>query len=476
MKKRILMIDDDISFLTVYSEILKSREFEAETAPTADQGIQMLADSWFDLVILDVVMPDRNGIQVLKQIREEYPFLQVMMLTGEGSISDAVESMEAGAYTYLTKPLEIEQLLASVQRAVEYGGLRRENRNLKERIGSEKDDSALIGKSPVTEEIRRKLQIAAPTGATVLITGESGTGKEIAANLLHQCSDRRDGPFIKVNCAALAESVLESELFGHERGAFTGAAAMKPGRFELAHGGTLFLDEIGEMSLHLQSKLLRVLQSKELERVGGTRTIHVDFRLVAATNKNLTEEIGKGNFREDLYYRLHVIPIHMAPLREKREDIPCLLDFFMKRFCVEMKKPPTVLAPKAIQALSRLPWRGNVRELRNYVERLLVFSNGGLIGEDALPLPDSGMQEPDWQRSSAREWKQPWIMGDGLPPYRSAREEFERQYFTFALNQNGWNISATALQIGMDRKNLQTKIKQLQLKKMKPQPEDGSLR
>jgi len=445
--KTILMIDDDKSFLKVYAEILRGEGYGVETAESGPQALRMLEEDYYDLVISDVVMPEMNGIEVLKKIKAEYPDVLVIMLTGEGSISGAVEAMEEGAYTYLVKPLDIDQLLVNIRRAMEFLELNSENRSLKSKISRMDAGGQLIGCSRFIEDLKRQIQKIAPTYASVLIMGESGTGKEIIADLLHANSQNGKGPFIKVNCAALAESVLESELFGHEKGSFTGAVSAKPGRFELARGGTLFLDEIGELSPKLQSKLLRVLQEKEFERVGGTRTIKVDFRLISATNKDLKAEVENGTFREDLYYRINVVPLYTIPLRERPEDIPLLFEHYLDYFCKEMKKPKLRLDEECMGILKKYQWKGNVRELRNLAERLVVFADGERLSAQMLPEEILGQSD---RRESIDQLS-----------FHKAKQEFEKKYLIRRLEKNNWNISATADEIGLARKNLQLKIKQL---------------
>jgi len=457
--KTILMIDDDKSFLKVYAEILRGEGYGVETAESGPQALRMLEENYYDLVISDVVMPEMNGIEVLKKIKAEYPDVLVIMLTGEGSISGAVEAMEEGAYTYLVKPLDIDQLLMNIRRAMEFLELNSENRSLKSKISRMDAGGQLIGCSRFIEDLKIQIQKIAPTNASVLIMGESGTGKEIIADLLHANSQNSKGPFIKVNCAALAESVLESELFGHEKGSFTGAVSAKPGRFELARGGTLFLDEIGELSPKLQSKLLRVLQEKEFERVGGTRTIKVDFRLISATNKDLKAEVEKGTFREDLYYRINVVPLYTVPLRERPEDIPLLFEHYLDYFCKEMKKPKLRPDEECMDILKKYQWKGNVRELRNLAERLAVFADGEQLSAQMLP------EEIRGQRARSESMDQ---LG-----FHEAKQEFEKKYLIHRLEKNNWNISATADEIGLARKNLQLKIKQLGIVKT---PKDDTKR
>lgn len=449
--KKILMVDDDQSFLKVYSEILRSKGYHAETALNGPQALKRLEEEEYDIVISDVVMLEMNGIEVLKKIKAEYPQVLVIMLTGEGSISGAVEAMEEGAYTYLIKPLEIDQLLMNIKRALEFIELNSENVNLRNRISEMNHSDQLVGNSKANLDLKDRIMKIAPTNSSVLITGESGTGKEIIADLLHANSLNKNGPLIKVNCAALAESVLESEIFGHEKGAFTGAIAAKPGRFEMAKGGTLFLDEIGELSLKLQTKLLRVLQEKEFERVGGTRTLKVDFRLISATNKDLKAEVEKGAFREDLYYRINVVPLYSAPLRDRAEDIPVLLEYYLDYYCREMKKPKVSLSDEALEILAKYQWKGNVRELKNLSERLVVFSEGSLITAEMLP------EEVKGQKNWKKELNQ--------MSFQEAKRIFEREYLVQMLRKNKWNISATADEIKLARKNLQLKMKQLNIAK-----------
>lgn len=449
--KKILMIDDDRSFLKVYAEILRSKGYHADTAPDGLHALKKLGEAYYDIVISDVVMPEMNGIEVLKRIKKEYPDQLVIMLTGEGSISGAVEAMEEGAYTYLIKPLEIDQLLMNIKRALELIELNSENAQLRNRLTEMSHSEQLVGNSKVILDLKDQIRKIAPANSSVLITGESGTGKEIIADLLHANSLNHAGPLIKVNCAALAESVLESEIFGHEKGAFTGAVAAKQGRFEMARGGTLFLDEIGELSPKLQSKLLRVLQEKEFERVGGTRTIKVDFRLISATNKNLKKEVEAGTFREDLYYRINVVPLFSAPLRERTEDIPLLLDYYLDFYCREMKKPKLRFSEEAVDILIKYQWKGNVRELKNFCERLVVFAEVPVI--DAGMLPEEMKGQKSWNEEISQRG------------YQEAKRAFEREYFARMLSKNKWNISATAEEVGIARKNLQLKMKQLDIRK-----------
>lgn len=449
---KILMIDDDVSFLKIYGRILEHNGYGVSTATDGTMALELLSGMNPDIVICDVVMSKMNGIEVLKKIKEKYPDIVVIMLTGEGSVEGAVEAMKQGAYTYMIKPVEIDQLLLNTKKAEEFLILRNENKQLKTQLMDTKAQTEFIGSSPQMQTLIKAIQQVAPTESTALILGESGTGKEIVANLIHFQSKRKDGPFIKVNCSALAENLLESELFGHEKGAFTGAVAAKKGRFEMAQGGTLFLDEIAELSMPLQSKLLRVLQEQEIERVGGTQTIKVDFRLICATNKDLKEEIEKGLFREDLYFRINVVPLHIAPLRERKEDILQITNYYLDYYCNEMGKPPLTLSDEAEACLLRYAWRGNIRELKNMAERIVVFSNGGQIQPSMLPEEIRDVEQGDFASLETLD-------------FRTAKAVFEKKYLETMLAKNQWNITMTAEEIGIARKNLQAKIKQLEIEK-----------
>jgi DNA-binding NtrC family response regulator len=439
---RILIVDDDTSFLKVYSKILKRNGYEVESVDSPLKALELLHKESFSLVITDMVMPKMNGIGLLKEIRKDSQSIDVILLTGEGSIETAVNAMKEGAYTYLTKPVNVEELLIEIEKCLRFRSLHDENQYLKEELLQAQEE--FLGESPAIKEIKKKIAVVAPTDAAILLTGESGTGKELTAELIHRNSGRKDKPLIKVNCAALVESILESELFGHEKGAFTGALYERKGRFELADQGTLFLDEIGDISPNIQTKLLRVLQEKEFERVGGNKTISVDFRLITATNKNLKAEVEKGNFREDLYYRLNVIPIHLPPLRERREDIPCFLSYFLEKFSRKMRKEIRDFTPEAKKVLIEYNWPGNIRELKNIVERLVVFAQGSVIGIEHLP---------EEIKNGFREEK-------NIQTLRDARREFEIAFLQKALARNDGNISRTAEEIGLARKNLQVKIKE----------------
>lgn len=440
----ILLVDDDKDFLEVYSKILELNHYKVITASNGKEAIKIVNNRIISIMITDIIMPEMDGLELLRRVKSQNSMIQVIMLTAEGSVNGAVEAMHLGAFTYLEKPVNIEDLLLKIQRAKEVYDMQRENIRLKERLEEVRENSPLLGESSKIKEIRKKIDIVAFSDTNVLVTGESGTGKEIVANEIHNKSKRSENSFIKVNCAALAESVLESELFGHEKGAFTGAAESKKGRFEMADGGTIMLDEIGELPLGIQAKLLRVLQEKELERVGGNKTIKTDFRLVAVTNRNLAEEIKKGNFREDLYYRINVVPLSIPPLKERKEDIPLLCDFFLQKYCKEMRKKIDPLSKEIMEIFTRYDWPGNVRELKNLLERLVVLTQGNTI--EIKNLPESMKEFSGSVSSDANSWKE-------------AKEQFEEQFIKRALKRNHGNISNTASELGLARKSLYEKIK-----------------
>ncbi len=385
--ENILIVDDEKNYTLILSAVLEEEGFGTLTANSGQKAMEILRDSDVDLVLTDMKMPGMDGIELLENIREKYPELPVIMMTAYGTVEKAVDAMQKGACNYILKPFENESLVVHVRKAVEMYRMVKENRRLKDSMESRYSFGNIIGKSKAMQDVFGMIRKLAPAGATVLIEGENGTGKELVAKSIHYNSPRRDAPFIAVNCAALSESLLESELFGHEKGAFTGAASMKKGRFELADGGTLFLDEIGELSPNLQVKLLRVLQERVFERVGGTRPISVDIRVLAATNKTLKEEVEKKHFREDLYYRLNVLHIVMPPLRNRTEDIRLLTEHFMKKYAPERKSdiPIKGFDQEAERLFYEYPWPGNVRELENIIERVMILCPGDIIRVSDLP-------------------------------------------------------------------------------------------
>jgi two-component system nitrogen regulation response regulator NtrX len=402
-----------------------------------------------DLVLLDIWLPDLDGIEVLRQLKESKPELPVVMMSGHGTIEMAVRSTKLGAYDFIEKPLGMEKTILTVRHALDQNRLSRENDGLRRII---EDKYRIVGTSRAVRDLVRQIDIAAPTNGRVLIYGENGTGKELVARTIHLKSRRFNKAFVEINCAAIPEELIESELFGHEKGSFTGAFFRKQGKFELADGGTLFLDEVADMSLKTQAKVLRALEEQDFTRVGGTKTIHSDVRVIAASNKNLEEEIHAGRFREDLFYRLNVIPFVIPPLRDRSEDIPALVDHFFAVFAGEHGRDPKTLTPEAREKLLAYRWPGNIRELKNLVERTLIMSAGDPITAADIPLPGPG------DTAASR------VEDEALLSLKEARQEFEKRYITEVLARNDGNISRTARVLGMERSNLHRKLKNLSIK------------
>lgn len=385
MAARVLVVDDELNIRTALAKILQKAGYEVSAADSGDQALSLLQEGTFDLVITDLKMVGADGMEVVRAVKQRQPGTEVVLLTAYGTIESAVEAMRIGAYDYLPKPVDPERVVHIAAKAVEHKALREEVRQLREQAAVREAFEHIVGRSLRMREIYERVRQVAPTLATVLISGGSGTGKELVARAIHNRSPRKGGPFVTLNCGALPETLLESELFGYERGAFTGALTTKVGRIEQADGGTLFLDEVGEMSPKTQIDFLRVLQEREFRRLGGNRPITVDVRFIAATNKNLEEVVKAGAFREDLYYRLAVLPIMLPPLRERPEDIPLLSTVFLREFCSQYQRPEKYFSPAALQALREYAWPGNVRELRNLVERLVVTVQDQVIRPSHLP-------------------------------------------------------------------------------------------
>ncbi|MFH1155039.1 MAG: sigma-54 dependent transcriptional regulator [Pseudomonadota bacterium] len=385
--EKILIVDDEKNYPTILGEVLKEEGFSPVTASSSLMALDILKDQCVDLVLTDVKMPGLSGIDLLGIIKETYPDLPVIVMTAHGSVEMAVEAMQKGAYTYILKPFDNDALVAHIEKALSVRRIVQENCMLRDVIHSQYSFGNIIGKSKPMQDLYEIIKKVAPSNANILIEGESGTGKELVAKSIHYNSPRKNNAFVAVNCSAFAETLLESELFGHEKGAFTGASALKKGRFEMANQGTIFLDEIGELSISLQVKLLRVLQEKTIERVGSGEPIRVDFRLIAATNKDLEQEVQKGNFREDLFYRLNVVRAVMPPLRDRLEDIPILINHFIEKYSPERSadNPVTGISPEASRLLFEHTWPGNVRELENMIERAVILSPGGQITPVDLP-------------------------------------------------------------------------------------------
>jgi two-component system, NtrC family, nitrogen regulation response regulator NtrX len=450
MTETILIVDDEEGIRSALAGIL---EDEGYRTVSAGDGVEALATCKRELpglVLLDIWMPRMDGLETLKCLKELYPSLNVIMMSGHGTIETAVKSTKLGAYDFIEKPLSLEKVVVTVENALAMTRLKEENASLR---GLVLQSHEMIGASGSMLRLKEQIQMVAPTNASVLITGENGTGKELVARSVHFHSLRREKPFIEINCAAIPEELIESELFGHERGAFTGAVSQKKGKFDLADGGTLFLDEIGDMSLKTQAKVLRILQERKFERVGGTRTLEVDVRIVAATNKLLEEEIRSGSFREDLFYRLNVVPFKVPALRERRDDVPLLAGYFLDAFCRREGRELKLIVPEAMEAMQRYDWPGNVRELKNIVERLVIMTPGGTITKNHLPdyfgVEVNGRESGGGRLDSVLE----------LSSLREAREEFEKEFIIQKLEEHDWNVSRTAEAIELERSNLHRKIK-----------------
>jgi len=474
--KRVLIADDEINIRRVLEAILRRDGYDVVTAAN---GLEALAGMTRGVhtVITDLKMPGLDGMGLLRKLSADYPDVPVVMITAHGSVENAVEAVKLGAFDYIEKPFDQEQIRQVVDKALKTHAFSRRDARLEEPVT--RGRFRLVGESPAIRQVYGVIEKVADTPSTVLITGESGTGKELIARALHENSSRRTGPFIKINCAAIPKTLMESELFGYEKGAFTGAVGAKPGRFELAHGGTLFLDEIGEIPVEMQVKLLRVLQESEFERVGGIKTIKVDVRLVAATNRDLHAEVAAGAFREDLYYRLNVVPIHLPPLRERRQDIPMLVDHFIAKFNDRLKKQVSGIEPEGMDRLVSYHWPGNIRELENVIERTMLFCDGPVIR--ALDLPGELMgvvpvpsDEPLPPSRVSGSFSLP-ALAASLPigaeavsslkeAVRVETERVERELIQRALDETGNNVTQAARKLKISRKSLQTKMKELGLR------------
>jgi two-component system, NtrC family, nitrogen regulation response regulator NtrX len=441
----ILVVDDEEGIRRILRQVLEYDGHEVRVASGGGEAIELYRDVRPDLVFMDVKMARMDGLEALDHIRAHDPTACVVMISGHGNIHTAVEATRRGAYDFLEKPLDTDRLMLTIRNALQQRGLVEENARLRGEVESRYE---IVGRSFAIRALLDRIEKVAPTDARVLITGENGTGKELVARAIHRLSGRADAPFIEVNCAAIPSELIESELFGHMKGSFTGAHADRAGKFEQANGGTLFLDEIGDMSLAAQAKVLRALQEGIVTRVGGERPIRVDVRVIAATNKNVEEEIGAGRFREDLYHRLNVVPIHVPPLRERREDVPMLVRHFARIAVDEQRLPVRELTSDALELLGRLDWSGNVRELRNTVERLLILARGSSIGAADVERLVGGSQSSD---SLSAELL-------GAPSFAEFKDRAERAYILAKLRDHDWNVSETARSVDMPRSNLYKKI------------------
>ncbi|OHD26411.1 MAG: Fis family transcriptional regulator [Spirochaetes bacterium GWB1_66_5] len=443
----ILIVDDEEGIRQVLSDCLRDEGYRVVLAEDGFQALRLLSEEPVELVILDVWLPNMGGIEVLQRIKAEYPEVEVVVISGHGNINLAVQAVKLGAFDFLEKPLSLEKTITVVQNALRLEQLKRENRSLKAGLAEE---DRMIGSSPGMQQVRELIEQSAGSDARILILGENGTGKELVAKEIHRLSSRASGPFVEVNCASIPETLIESELFGHEKGSFTGAVNRRKGKFELAHRGTIFLDEIADMSLATQAKVLRVIQELSFERVGGELPVHVDVRLVAATNKNIQEETRLGRFREDLYFRINVVPITVPALRERLEDLDALLAYFLERFRRAGENTPRRLSPEAREALAAYSWPGNIRELKNFVERVTIMAEGELITADTVRryLTMHEERAPDEAYRGFEAMK-----------LAEARDEFEREFLLRKLEELGGNISRASEALGITPSNLHNKIK-----------------
>jgi len=449
----ILIVDDEPSILQSLSGLLSDEGFEVKTAPNGYEALKIVDTDSPDLILLDIWMPGIDGIETLKEIKKDNPYIQVIIITGHGTIETAVKGIKLGAFDLIEKPLSIDKVIVTINNALNFRRLEEENRYLRKKTI---EKHSITGSSPPIVALKRQISIAAPTESWILITGENGTGKELVARTIHQFSDRADKPLIDVNCAAIPEELIESELFGHEKGAITGATVKKRGKFELASGGTIFFDEIGDMSLKTQAKILRILQEKQFQRVGGSRVLDINVRVIAASNKDLEREIEKGNFREDLYYRLNVIPIEVPTLRNRIEDIPLLVETFLEESARQNRNKRKGMTQEALSLLSNYSWPGNVRELKNLVERLSIMVETDVIDVSDIPPPYS----PDSGKAVEQIESELFLFDD----LKDAKKAFENEFIKRKLMQHGNDANETAKIIGVARSFLNKKQENIKTK------------
>ncbi|MDJ0761626.1 MAG: sigma-54 dependent transcriptional regulator [Myxococcota bacterium] len=467
---QILIAEDEPNMRKVLRAMLERDGYEVHAASDGEHALRVLAENHIDIVVTDLKMPKLDGMGLLRRIADQYAGIPVIMITAHGTVDTAVEALKLGAFDYITKPFERHEMRSVLKKATRTTELGRSEPTMERDQGGR---YRIIGTSEPMQQIFEIIDRVADTPSTVLITGESGTGKELIARALHENSSRQEASYIRVNCAAIPPTLIESELFGHEKGAFTGAETAKPGRFELAHEGTLFLDEIGEISSEMQVKLLRAIQEGEFERVGGIATTRVNVRLVTATNQDLKKRIDEGLFREDLFYRLNVVHVHLPPLRERPTDIPLLVDHFLNQFNTRLNKEIKSVDPDLLLALSAYEWPGNIRELENIIERCVLFSDGSSLAIESLPEAFSDQVKPELDH---RIQPPPTPLGSGLKDQvKAATASLERQLINKALDQTGRNVTQTARLLKISRKSLQTKMKELGLRNepTDPPPSDG---
>ncbi len=455
MKGEVWILDDEKGIIEILEDILKDENFQIRSFLWGKELLNEINLKQPQVILLDLWLKDIDGFEVLEKVKKSFPEVQIIVISGHGNIETAVKAIKMGAFDFIEKPLSYDRVVVTVENALKVALLEEENKRLRENIFGE---VRLSGVSPAIQKVRELIVKVAPTDTTVLIQGESGVGKEVVAKLIHLYSKRAKEAFVEINCAAIPETLIESELFGYEKGAFTGAQTYKKGKLEMAHKGTLFLDEIGDLSPDAQAKLLRVLQEKRFERLGSNKYIEVDVRIISATNKNLQEEIKKGNFREDLFFRINVFPIYIPPLRERKEDIPILIEEFLQEFSYKIGSERKVIKQDALSAMLEYDWPGNVRELKNFVERLVIMSNSLEIGYEDLP---SDFKNLIRKKETSQLDTEPWFKERN---YKMAKLLFEKEFIKRKLQEFKGNVSKTAREIGLERAYLQKKVKELNIK------------
>jgi len=448
---KILIVDDEKAIRKTMREILEYESYTIEEAENGMEGLNKLRDEHYDVVLLDIKMPKMDGMEVLEEALKIVPDTPIIMISGHGTVESAVEAVKKGAFDFISKPPDLNRLLITLRNALEKSSLVTETKVLKRKVTKTRE---IIGESPAIKKIKDTIERVAPTDARVLITGENGTGKELVARWIHEKSQRAKGPLVEVNCAAIPSELIESELFGHEKGAFTSAVRQRIGKFEQANGGTLFMDEIGDMSLSAQAKVLRALQENKIMRVGGEKEIPIDVRVIAATNKEIVKEIDRGNFRMDLYHRLSVILIHVPTLNERTEDIPLLAERFVKEVCEDYGTPKKTITPKALAALQQIKWTGNIRELRNIIERLVILSENKITEEEVKNFVPSVQTRLD-----------PSDLFEQFNKFQNFKDYIEKLFIEHKLRKNNWNVSKTAEEIDIQRSHLYNKIEKYELQR-----------